>query len=536
VQKVFATIAGEQQGTVNLVTAQLAPQLACSLADHAATGHGLLADQYQVPPQMIGFQLLVDHLPQGIGRRDFFSGINLTAGGDARRLVATPAANNLDELRRMAYKQRNMTQLLARGDAELQQGAAWLGQIDDLTQGIHRRSAGELLYQLALRYHQSGQGELAADVLSLLVERYADHPLCEPALVWLIHYYASSEAAWRVQRGTRHSIVSVAADRPIGFVSATQPTSESAESPGQSERKEHPIEAQPIQGIVRFAGHLTTASATSVLDRAERAVQLGKIVESTRPALFAEPSLRFSLASARRVQGLPRDAERFYNALSSTTRQDAWLACAQSELWLMHGNQLPPKPLYNCVAAVAKPRLDGQLDDEVWQNAKRVELRGTQRGDDAWPAAAMLVHDAEFLYLAASCRKAANVTYNTTSDPRTHDADLSDRDRLDLLIDLDRDYASYYRLTVDYRGWIGEACFGDATWNPQWFVAAAQTAQSWTIEAAIPLSQLSSKSPASRDVWAVGIQRITPGAGFQSWTQPAAVHPRPEGFGLLIFE
>jgi hypothetical protein len=27
-----------------------------------------------------------------------------------------------------------------------------------------------------------------------------------------------------------------------------------------------------------------------------------------------------------------------------------------------------------------------------------------------------------------------------------------------------------------------------------------------------------------------------PGVGFQSWTQPAAVSVRPEGFGLLVFD
>jgi hypothetical protein len=46
---------------------------------------------------------------------------------------------------------------------------------------------------------------------------------------------------------------------------------------------------------------------------------------------------------------------------------------------------------------------------------------------------------------------------------------------------------------------------------------------------------LAPQSPKQGHAWAIGVQRIVPGVGFQSWTQPAAVNPRGEGFGLLIF-
>jgi len=104
------------------------------------------------------------------------------------------------------------------------------------------------------------------------------------------------------------------------------------------------------------------------------------------------------------------------------------------------------------------------------------------------------------------------------------------------LIDLDRDFATYYRLAVDDRGWTREDCWGDATWNPTWFVAAASSADAWTAEAAIALDQLSGDLPEKGTAWAIGIQRIVPGAGFQSWNTPAAVEVIPEGFGYLVFE
>ena len=105
------------------------------------------------------------------------------------------------------------------------------------------------------------------------------------------------------------------------------------------------------------------------------------------------------------------------------------------------------------------------------------------------------------------------------------------------MLDVDRDWTSYWRLSVDHRGQTGDDCWGDRTWNPQWFVAAAKQPTSWTCEAAIPWSELASKAPQPGDTWAAGVERVVPGVGFQSWTTPAsAAVARPEGFGLLMFE
>ena len=136
---------------------------------------------------------------------------------------------------------------------------------------------------------------------------------------------------------------------------------------------------------------------------------------------------------------------------------------------------------------------------------------------------------------AANCRRAPGVDYPAAAPRRSRDPDLAARDRLEVLIDVDRDYATYYQLTVDHRGWAAETCLGVNGWNPEWYVATADDGQNWTIEAAIPWKSLCASPPARQAVWAVGLQRIVPGAGFQSWTQPAAPAVRPEGFGLLVF-
>ena len=119
---------------------------------------------------------------------------------------------------------------------------------------------------------------------------------------------------------------------------------------------------------------------------------------------------------------------------------------------------------------------------------------------------------------------------------RPRNADLSAQDHVEVFLDLDRDYTTYYRFAVDRRGWTNDSFWGDATWNPTWFVAARQEKGEWTVEAAIPLAELTGRPPKPHDIWAVGIQRVAPGVGFQSWTTPAAVTVLPDGFGYLMFE
>ena len=103
-------------------------------------------------------------------------------------------------------------------------------------------------------------------------------------------------------------------------------------------------------------------------------------------------------------------------------------------------------------------------------------------------------------------------------------------------LDVDRDYTTAFELTVDSRGWVHDACWGDASWDPTWFVAADVEAESWTVEAAIPLAQLVADPPDARHVWAVAIRRTIPRTGYESWCGDPADADSPDQFGLLIYE
>ena len=525
IQKIYVGLPPGQLGNVSVSSSQIASRLGQSLGQVASAARGLLGGQ---SAQSQGFRLVVDHVPQGMGQRDFFSGIPLRPGGDARRAVSDVFDQDIESLRRSAQARRNLHAILAQQDSGQSEGR-YLADIAGLTKPMEPDDGADILFQLGQRYHQRGQWELAAESFDLLAQRYPKHLLAGAALVWLVQYYSSSEAEWRfsqhqqvtVQRGTLP-----AATNDSGTLPAR--TIPSAISGGNA-----PVTTATA---VSKQEHSKPVNFGNIDERPARAMGYARQLEQLQPGLFSEPQIQFPVAAAQRSHGYPRQAQRYYLGLSRTRPHDAWWACAQGESWLAEPRGDSPKSIWKCGKALTKPHLDGKLDEPLWRNLKPVELRSAQRDDDEWPAIAMLAYDDEFLYLAASCRQGPGATYKASDAPRPRDADLSSSDRIELLIDLDRDWTSAYRLATDYRGWTHDSCWRDATWNPTWFVAARRDNGTWTTEAAIPIRELTGSPPQSKHVWAVGIQRVVPAVGFQSWTAPASPAGLAEGFGYLIFD
>jgi hypothetical protein len=241
---------------------------------------------------------------------------------------------------------------------------------------------------------------------------------------------------------------------------------------------------------------------------------------------------------------------------------DPWRECVMLESWLMNrnGQSTPPKPIAACRRTTDRPHLDGKLDDAVWQDAVPVQFATTagnlgadygckeaiERGfrDKPNPEAmreamsegtrAAFAFDDQHLYIAVVCRHPAGMKKDKL-ESRARDMELRAHDRVSILIDLDRDYQTYYQLQVDQRGAVADDCWGDRGWNPKWWVAINPDETGWTAEIAIPLSELTGDVVAPGKLWAVNVVRTIPGKGIQAWSGPAGVTPRPEGMGVLTF-
>ena len=73
---------------------------------------GLILDRYCASPNAWGFRLHLDSIPQGLGQQDFFSGITVQPGGDARRELPGAGRSGLDAMRQIAEKHRNLQAIL----------------------------------------------------------------------------------------------------------------------------------------------------------------------------------------------------------------------------------------------------------------------------------------------------------------------------------------------------------------------------------------------------------------------------------------
>src|SRR5262249_6793326 len=143
-----------------------------------------------------------------------------------------------------------------------------------------------------------------------------------------------------------------------------------------------------------------------------------------------------------------------------------------------------------CKFTREKPYLDGKFDDPCWQGLQSLTLDNAVGGTAKdYPTQAWFAYDREFLYIALRCQHPAGHSEPPVKN-RTRDANLDPYDRVSILLDLDRDYSTYFQLQVDQRGCVREDCWGDLTWDPRWFVAVHGQENGWQIEAAIPLVEL----------------------------------------------
>jgi photosystem II stability/assembly factor-like uncharacterized protein len=532
VKRVYGLLPPDSHGDIAILTGRFSPWLGASLAEWAAPSRRLLVTTQTAPPDSFNLRLLTG-APDFNGKTErpngLFGGIALPHGSDARRQPPDLPANDLEELRRLATRRRHLQKLL-----EISEGnAAWAGQVTTLTQGVGDNTGAELLYQLAEGYRETSRLDLAADTYFLLARRYPEHWLAEPALVWLVQFYASSEAGHRsVTRGLTNV---------RNTTSSGEPASGTVALAGGN------VELQPSHAIET----LQQASATATIgpeappavglaqdDRLRRAIQLADYLKTARPALYAEPAVRFAEVSAQRQLGYANAAKRYFLTLGQHPQSDPWRRCAETEQWLSKpGDAPPPKSLATCRRTTDRPHLDGQLNEPLWDTADRLRLRTSDGNLQTSEATGQLrlLYDEEFLYLGLTCPRSAG-DYRRDKRPRPRDADLQQHDHVTLRFDIDRDFSTAFEFTVDHRGWTRDACWDDSTWNPNWYVAANVDESTWTVEAAVPLSELTAIPPATKHVWAVGARRTLPRVGYEGWPEQKNADDSPDQYGLLIFE
>jgi hypothetical protein len=262
------------------------------------------------------------------------------------------------------------------------------------------------------------------------------------------------------------------------------------------------------------------------------------IVRQVAPRLVVEPDVQLMLAQLARLRNDTPWATRQFRALTVLRPVTPWSAYAEGELWLLERQGAPPIAVAECEQS-ERPFLDGVLDELCWHS----EMTVIELTSPVWPGAretvaarVRLAHDEEFLFVGLECMNVAKVRDEGGHQTRQRDTDFSRHDYIELSIDVDRDYATYWSLEVDHRGWGNDRFGQNRNWDPQWYVAAGSTEREWTCEIAIPFSQLNDAAVAAGDVWAFRVRRMLP-SGSGTYTWPAKQRLGQEDtFGWLRFE
>lgn len=501
---------------------------------------------------------LVDVAPDGTGTdprmtafRDFFTGIVLGPGTDARRRLRDITSEVNEQAERVARRDRNFRAMIQQRVVGGASGAELLGMLHDQTSGIDKSSAALQLVLLADAYRRNAQWELAEATLIDLVERFPDEPATFDAMQWLFQYWTSAELTYqRLRKETvRSSHVEVNAtlleqkiDKALALAAVEPKDRDLGALDGPD-----PLQLVTTSRQLHF-GKSDVAGLRWASQR-DSALKMAALIRRKSPALYRTPAIQFPLAALMRETGitsLPGEPVETSNVVqagatdadataSGDSKADALTSASLAAAQI--GERLPQKTV-TCRVPSKPIEIDGLLSDDGWQEAVELPLTtsAVPLAGNAPHALVMFAHDGKYLYFAASIPRVPGLPKDGPMKlGRTYDMDLSAYDRLSIFLDVDRDGTTWYEIDIDQRGCMAESCWNDPSWNPRMAVRAEGDDERWRIEGMIPFSELVPQPPRPGEGWGVAVVRTAPAVKQEAWVPPASTKPRPESFGLLRF-
>jgi len=469
---------------------------------------------------------------------DLLSG--LVQDSNTQRSNGKHKYGNLASIHQASAKQKTFDQFLKFESNTPQDVLVWRQQVQAFAMKMDSDVAGVWLMQLAERYFAAGKPELAVASTELLVMRWSEHAFAPAALCWLAHYYGSDEFGQieflkRVRSGqlgadsnavnTKTSsiaLASVSSDKDF------QATPQVVQAGGVSQLVWAPVKEITKSNSARSGAEGTPETMAMQKQKffAARHLRSGQFLKQLGrrdPELVA--GLQFQLMEAqiaRQISGKITNENRWENLASAQRRGglDADISIgAQRELAIGGFANKTNQPIakLTSLAARQRPKLDGKLEDACWKNAIRTGNVivsnmdfATQTPQDQVETSqdfTVMAHDDKFLYVGFVCQKVKGHYYNLRKQARPRDPDLSRRDRVELMIDTNRDYRSSFKFVIDHRGWVNESCSGSRGWDPDWYVAQSEDETTWTVEVAIPLEQIAAEELGDKTTWAFAIKR-----------------------------
>jgi photosystem II stability/assembly factor-like uncharacterized protein len=564
VQKVFLQTAAGSRTGINVDPYEVLPRLGTTVETVAAVGRSKLIPGISHAPQTESFVALdaADERFTLVAARDFWTGLALAPDSDARRPQLPMDEKKYEVQQDLAIKQRNFRGISEQFSTDSVKSAQLLAELRGVVKNMPRPQGAMQVASLANDYRRREQWDLAEATMIELVDLYPEQPVAAEAMLWLLHLWSSDEMAHLRSRNVKLHAAQQQTDSALinsrmeamlkaatrALAAGDDGTVESTYDPKRAVRELSEDALDRLELVKELPQQDSRQWQAATADFWQKqAVQMARVIRRRIPYAYHSPQVVWPIASVLRRQGQHQIADSFYRKFVTVDPNDPIGRLATGELWVTQPVDEMPTHIQGCSFATIRPHLDGVLGDDCWRDATEIRLTSSSdngtgssndpRGSGSPGAFAMLAYDDQFLYLAASLpRVPGAATDGVQYAGRQHDADHRGLDRLTLRLDLDRDYATSYALTVDQRGHVSESCWEATGWNPTPFIAVDADDLKWRLEMAIPFADLSATPPRRRSVWAASLVRTIPHSGWQSWLPTDhGEEPHPTSFGLVQF-
>ena len=539
VPRLFERSRTGQGGDIVLDTNQYLPGLNQSVRMAAGPAYQLVQGDFKKLPFSESFSISqVTPLPGKLLLADLFTGIVLGPGSDARRRLLILSHPDQKQGESIARKQRNYAAYTRKQFSDELQASQMIAQLNDVISGAPPRQAVMQLLEIADQYQRNTKWDYYETVLMQILESFPQEPLSSTASVRLIQLWSSQEMNLQRLSVRKTGSIKQAVDRNRTRSNFNQILQTSRENPDAIPDTVAPAIGTSDLNLPRSQGANQDKQSWNITWQ-ERAISTFEQLQKTSPELAASPEVLLPMAALFRQRNAMRAADDIYRQFMSEKGTSSLHQIAASEFYLRSGVGVPPGRYTACKQVSIPPYLDGLLSDDCWQSAEEISLQNNkEKTADPLTAMVLLAYDREYLYIAASCPRHPDLPDDLPShSTRKYDASITGFDRLQICLDVNRDYHSYYQFEVDQRGLTRDSCVGDINWDPKWYVACEGEKSHWRVEIAIPLKELLGDTPLNAgDAFAVSLTRFLPAIEVQSWGDQKTEQTTRSAMGIVHFK
>lgn len=196
-------------------------------------------------------------------------------------------------------------------------------------------------------------------------------------------------------------------------------------------------------------------------------------------------------------------------------------------------------PMINMVATASAPKIDGKLDDPIWQG--KPKLADFLLNQGAKPASAQteafVTYDDRNLYVSVRAFE-PNLDKLVTQASAAEASRVWSDDVIELFVDNNHSQYSFFHLGVTAAGITAAqraTLVGGSDIDPGATVAAGREAGAWTLEIAIPFAVIGVR-PIAGEVWGLNVCRGRPqDKEYSSWSGLQGPFAQAADFGLARF-